>query len=49
MSADATRTTDASDRRLALGATGLLHTFNRAEVLNAAYVHVAQRMGRLLE
>ena len=40
---------DPRERRFALGATGLLRTFNRAEVLNAADVHVAQRLGRLLE
>jgi exodeoxyribonuclease V alpha subunit len=40
---------DARDRRFALGATGVLRTFNRAEVLNAADVHVAQRLGRLLD
>jgi exodeoxyribonuclease V alpha subunit len=39
--------TDAADRRLALGADGLLHTFNRAGVLTAADVHVAQRTGEL--
>src|SRR3954466_13193740 len=30
-----------------LGATGLLHDFNAAGVLNAADVHVAQRLGHL--
>ena len=48
MTADATRTVEPHDRRIALGATGLLRTFNRAEVLTAADVHVAQRLGRLL-
>ncbi|MEO5711689.1 MAG: exodeoxyribonuclease V subunit alpha [Nocardioidaceae bacterium] len=38
---------DASDRRLALGATGLLRVFNEAGVLTAADVHVASRVGRL--
>ncbi|MDQ4089285.1 MAG: exodeoxyribonuclease V subunit alpha, partial [Actinomycetota bacterium] len=33
--------------RLALGATGVLRTFNAAGVLSAADVHVAQRLGRL--
>jgi exodeoxyribonuclease V alpha subunit len=40
--------TDAHDRRLALGATGLLRTFNDAGVLEAADVHVAQRLGRFV-
>ncbi|MBV9831936.1 MAG: AAA family ATPase, partial [Marmoricola sp.] len=40
---------DLRDRRLALGATGLLRTFNAADVLNAADVHVAQRLGALVE
>ncbi len=40
---------DAHDRRLALGATGLLAHFNQAEVLHAADVHVALRLGDLLE
>jgi exodeoxyribonuclease V alpha subunit len=35
------------DSRVALGATGLLRTFNVAGVLSAADVHVAQRLGRL--
>ena len=39
--------TDAADRRLALGATGLLRDFNEAGVLTAADVHVA-RAGRRL-
>lgn len=38
---------DPGDRRLALTATGLLADFNRAGVLDAADVHVAQRLGRL--
>ena len=40
---------DPRDRRLALGATGLLRTFNEAEVLDAADVHVARRLGAMLE
>ena len=40
---------DLRDRRLALAATGLLRTFNEAEVLNAADVHVARRLGAMLE
>ncbi|GAB3652441.1 exodeoxyribonuclease V subunit alpha [Nocardioides korecus] len=39
---------DPRDHRLALGATGLLHTFNVGEVLVAADVHVATRLGGLL-
>ena len=39
---------DPRDQRLALGATGLLHTFNAGEVLVAADVHVATRLGALL-
>ena len=39
---------DPHDRRLALQATGLLAEFNRADVLSAADVHVATRMGSLL-
>ncbi len=35
------------DQRLALNATGLLRTFNRAGVLTAADVHVARRIGAL--
>jgi exodeoxyribonuclease V alpha subunit len=38
---------DATDRRLALGATGLLRDFNAAGVLTSADVHVAGRLGRL--
>ncbi len=44
-----TRTlSDPRDRRLALGATGLLRTFNEADVLSAADVHVANRFGAIL-
>ncbi len=39
---------DLRDPRLALGATGLLRTFNLGEVLVAADVHVATRLGSLL-
>ncbi|MGA8995545.1 MAG: exodeoxyribonuclease V subunit alpha [Nocardioidaceae bacterium] len=39
--------TDPADRRLALSARGLLADLNRAGVLSAADVHVAQRLGRL--
>lgn len=39
---------DLSDRRVAAGATGLLQTFNVADVLTAADVHVAQRLGALI-
>ena len=38
---------DPTDRRLALGAQGLLHTFNAAAVLTSADVHVAAGVGRL--
>jgi exodeoxyribonuclease V alpha subunit len=38
---------DAADRRYALSSTGLLAEFNRAGVLDAADVLVAQRVGRL--
>ncbi|HNM98078.1 MAG TPA: exodeoxyribonuclease V subunit alpha, partial [Marmoricola sp.] len=38
---------DAHDRRLVLGATGLLAQFNAAGVLQAADVHVASRIGAL--
>ncbi|HSP39637.1 MAG TPA: exodeoxyribonuclease V subunit alpha [Frankiaceae bacterium] len=38
---------DPFDVRLALRATGLLRTFNRAGVLSAADVHVAMRLGKL--
>ena len=37
------------DRRLALRATGLLATFNRAEVLAAADVHVARRLATMTD
>ncbi|HSE10956.1 MAG TPA: exodeoxyribonuclease V subunit alpha [Nocardioidaceae bacterium] len=39
--------TDAYDRRLALGASGVLREFNEAGVLTAADVHVARRLGDL--
>ncbi|WP_300681445.1 exodeoxyribonuclease V subunit alpha [Nocardioides sp.] len=39
---------DAWDARLALGATGLLRTFNEAGVLTAADVHVADRVAELV-
>src|ERR1043165_9872561 len=38
---------DATDARLALGATGLLGVFNTAGVLTSADVHVASALGRL--
>jgi exodeoxyribonuclease V alpha subunit len=38
---------DATDARLALGATGLLGAFNGAGVLTSADVHVASALGRL--
>jgi exodeoxyribonuclease V alpha subunit len=38
---------DPADRRLALGASGLLRTFNEAGVLEAADVHVANRVAAL--
>jgi len=41
------RTTDPYDARIAIGATGLLRTFNEAQVLTAADVHVANRLGEL--
>ena len=37
--------TEPFDRRLALGATGMLRDFNQAGVLTAADVHVARRLG----
>jgi exodeoxyribonuclease V alpha subunit len=40
---------DPRDRRLALTATGALRTFNEADVLSAADVHVATRLGDLLD
>lgn len=39
----------AYDRRIALQAKGMLATFNRAGVIDAADVHVAARMGELVE
>jgi exodeoxyribonuclease V alpha subunit len=39
--------TDTFDAALALGASGLLHVFNRAGVLTTSDVHVARRLGRL--
>ena len=39
--------TEPFDRRLALGATGVLRDFNQAGVLTAADVHVARRLGEL--
>ena len=41
-------TRDPRDRRIALGATGLLRVFNEAEVLGVADVHVATRLGAML-
>jgi exodeoxyribonuclease V alpha subunit len=40
---------EATDRRLALRAHGVLRTFNEAGVLTAADVHVAQRFGTILD
>lgn len=40
--------TDEHDARLAVAATGLLHTFNEAGVLTAADVHVARRVAALV-
>ncbi len=40
---------DRHDRRLALRAPGLLALFNRADVLSAADVHVAARLGAMTE
>ena len=40
---------DRHDRRLALRAPGLLAVFNRADVLSAADVHVAARLGAMTE
>lgn len=40
--------TDEHDERLALGASGLLRTFNEARVLTAADVHVASRVAALV-
>ena len=44
---DARSIEDGHDRRLALRAEGLLATFNRADVLGAADVHVARRLGAM--
>jgi exodeoxyribonuclease V alpha subunit len=43
----ASTTGQGNEARLALRATGLLGAFNRAGILTAADVHVAQRLGRL--
>jgi exodeoxyribonuclease V alpha subunit len=40
-------TVDVHDPRIAVGATGLLAEFNRAEVIDAADVHVARRLTAL--
>ena len=40
---------DRHDRRLALRAPGLLALFNQADVLSAADVHVAARLGAMTE
>lgn len=40
--------TDRYDRRLALGAPGMLREFNDAGVLTAADVHVARRLGHMV-
>ena len=47
MTVDARSIEDPRDRRLALRAEGLLATFNRADVLGAADVHVARRLGAM--
>ena len=47
MTIDARSIEDPCDRRLALRAEGLLATFNRADVLGAADVHVARRLGAM--
>ena len=47
MSAPTNEVVDAADWRQAVGATGLLRTFNEAGVLDAADVHVAQRLAHL--
>ncbi|CAA9347814.1 MAG: Exodeoxyribonuclease V alpha chain [uncultured Nocardioidaceae bacterium] len=44
-----TTTPDGADRDLALGATGVLRTFNQAGVVSPADVHVAVRLVALLE
>ena len=46
--AETLATRDPRDRRIALGATGLLRVFNEAEVLGVADVHVATRLGAML-
>ena len=46
--AEVLTTRDPRDRRIALGATGLLRVFNEAEVLGVADVHVATRLGAML-
>jgi exodeoxyribonuclease V alpha subunit len=45
----AATTWDPRDRRLALSARGVLRIFNQAEVLHAADVHVAMRLGSILD
>ena len=47
MTIDARSIEDPCDRRLALRAEGLLATLNRADVLGAADVHVARRLGAM--
>ena len=47
MTTDARSVEDRHDRRLALRAEGHLATFNRADVLGAADVHVARRLGAM--
>ncbi len=47
MTAETAPIADSHDRRLALRAEGLLATFNRADVLAAADVHVARRLGTM--
>src|SRR6188508_399768 len=47
MISDARSIEDGHDRRLALRAEGLLATFNRADLLGAADVHVARRLGAM--
>ena len=49
MSVEALPSADGHDRRFALRAQGLLAQFNRADVLTAADVHVATRLGTMLE
>ena len=43
------RPIDPHDRRLALGADGLLRAANEADVLTAADVHVATRLAQLAD